>query len=232
MPVVTLCLLTFLKHLSKAFDKVAQLFKQNLAVTTAASSKSGMNATGDGIVMMTQDLLQILLPYLGHKDAQTLFEFSSTSDVLESRDTGVQKRGYKILTKLVDCGKVQLTPENLIQQLESRVDGVAAAAKRVCAQVSIGLSRLTPESLQDRLHLLALLVNMLPDTSLHLLPSLIPEAVLGTKEPSEKARLEAFDLIVAMGKKMKEGGVVKRNLLEGMDEDDATESTSSIGKRF
>lgn len=232
MPVVTLCLLTFLKHLSKAFDKVAQLFKQNLAVTTAASSKPGMNATGDGVVMMTQDLLQILLPYLGHKDAQTLFEFSSTGDVLESRDTGVQKRGYKILTKLVDCGKVQLTPENLIQQLESRVDGVAAAAKRVCAQVSIGLSRLTPESLQDRLHLLALLVNMLPDTSLHLLPSLIPEAVLGTKEPSEKARLEAFDLIVAMGKKMKEGGVVKRNLLEGMDEDDATESTSSIDKRF
>ena len=76
--------------------------------------------------------------------------------------------------------------------------------------------------------MLALLVNMLPNTSLHLLPSLIPEAVLGTKEPSEKARLEAFDLIVTMGKKMKEGGVVKRNLLEGMDEDDATESTSLI----
>jgi ribosomal RNA-processing protein 12 len=55
---------------------------------------------------------------------------------------------------------------------------------------------------------------------------LIPEAVLGTKEPSEKARLEAFGLIVTMGKKMKEGGLVKRNLLEGMDEDDATESTS------
>jgi len=73
---------------------------------------------------------------------------------------------------------------------------------------------------------------MLPNTSLHLLPSLIPEAVLGTKEPSEKARLEAFDLIVTMGKKMREGGVVKRDRLEGMDEDDATESTSLIGKRF
>ena len=98
--------------------------------------------------------------------------------------------------------------------------------------VALGFPRLTPEDLQDRLHLLALLVNMLPDISLHLLPSLIPEAVLGTKEPSEKARLEAFDLIVTMGKKMKEGGVVKRNLLEGMDEDEATESTSSVSKRF
>jgi len=73
---------------------------------------------------------------------------------------------------------------------------------------------------------------VLPNTSLHLLPSLIPEAVLGTKEPSEKARLEAFDLIVTMGTKMKEGGVVKRNLLIGMDEDDATESTSLINELF
>ena len=96
-----------------------------------------MNANGDGVVTMTQDLLQILLPYLGDKDAQTLFELSSTGDVLESRDTGAQKRGYKIITKLVDCGKIQVTPEDLIQQLEGRVDGVTAAAKRVCAQVAL-----------------------------------------------------------------------------------------------
>lgn len=221
-----------MQHLSKAFSKVAQLFKQNLAVPTATLSKSGMNADGDGVVTMTQDLLQVLLPYLGGKDAETLFELSSTEDVLENKDTGVQKRGYKVLSKLVESGKIETTPENFIQQLEGRVDGVSAAAKKVCAHYILHFSWPLHENLQDRLHLFALLVNMLPNTSLHLLPSLIPEAVLGTKEPSEKARLEAFDLIVAMGKKMKEGGVVKRNLLEGMDEDDATESTSSIGKRF
>jgi len=179
---------------------------------------------------MTQDLLQILLPHLGEKDAQILFELSSTGDVLESKDTGIQKRGYKILSKLVDGGKVEVDPENFVQQLEGRVDGVAAAAKKVGAQILPRFPRLSPDNLQDRLHLLALLVNTLPNTSLHLLPSLIPEAVLGTKEPSEKARLEAFDLIVTMGKKMKEGGVVKRNLLEGMDEDDATESMSSVNE--
>ena len=51
---------------------------------------------------------------------------------------------------------------------------------------------------------------------------------MATKEPSEKARLEAFDLVVTMGKKMKDGGLVKRNLLEGIDEDDATESAFPI----
>jgi ribosomal RNA-processing protein 12 len=46
--------------------------------------------------------------------------------------------------------------------------------------------------------------------------------VVGTKEPSEKARTAAFDLIVAMGKKMAEGGVVRRDLLEGMEQDGAS----------
>lgn len=67
--------------------------------------------------------------------------------------------------------------------------------------------------------LLTLLLARIPPTSLHLIPSIIPEAVLGTKEPSEKARNAAFDLIVAMGRKMAEGGVVKRGLVDGMDED-------------
>jgi ribosomal RNA-processing protein 12 len=71
--------------------------------------------------------------------------------------------------------------------------------------------------------LLALLVTIIPNTALHLIPSLIPEAVLGTKEPSEKARLEAFDLVVAMGRKMKEGGVVNLSLLNDMEQDDPPE---------
>ena len=66
---------------------------------------------------------------------------------------------------------------------------------------------------------MTVLIPSIPSNSLHIIPSLIPEAVLGTKEPSEKARMAAFDLIVAMGKKMSEGGIVKRSLVDGMDED-------------
>ena len=121
------------QHLSKAFAKVTQLLKQNLAIQAAPSSKFGMNAGGDGVLTMTQDLLQILLPFLGDNDCRTLFELSCVEVVLENKDTGVQKRGYKILSKLVDSGKIQVTPEDLIQQLEDKADGVSAAAKKVCA---------------------------------------------------------------------------------------------------
>lgn len=54
-------------------------------------------------------------------------------------------------------------------------------------------------------------------SQLHYIPSLLPEAILATKEVSEKARTAAFDLLVAMGRKMtEEGGVVKRNLVDGI----------------
>ena len=58
---------------------------------------------------------------------------------------------------------------------------------------------------------------------MHIIPSLIPEALLGTKEPSEKARSAAFDLIVALGRRMSQGGVVKRNMVDEMMEQNQTE---------
>jgi ribosomal RNA-processing protein 12 len=66
--------------------------------------------------------------------------------------------------------------------------------------------------------LLTLLIPSIPASAMHVITTLVPEAVLGTKEPSEKARSAAFELVVAMGRKMSEGGVVKRAMVDGMDE--------------
>jgi ribosomal RNA-processing protein 12 len=73
--------------------------------------------------------------------------------------------------------------------------------------------------------LLTALIDILPLTSLHLVPSLLPEAILGTKEPSEKARTAAFEVILALGRKMSSGGVVKRSMVDGMDEDTVEDGT-------
>lgn len=79
---------------------------------------------------------------------------------------------------------------------------------------------------KDRFILLTLLLSQIPSSSLHMIPSIIPEAVLGTKEPSEKARTAAFDLIVAMGKKMSEGGIVKRSLVDGIEDSDMSDEST------
>ena len=79
------------------------------------------------------------------------------------------------------------------------------------------------------MHLYTHLLPLIPPSSLHIIPQLIPEAVLGTKEPSEKARTAAFELVVAMGRKMAEGGVVKRSLVTGADGDDDAEMDEAQG---
>lgn len=52
------------------------------------------------------------------------------------------------------------------------------------------------------------------------------EAILSAKEPSEKARDAAYTLLVTMGQKMKDGGVVDMSLLDG-----ATVNSSDKGVR-
>lgn len=158
---------------------------------------------------MTLDLLVLMIPYLPPNEASALFESCLTKEIVESKDNAIQKRGYKILAKLVETGKVTVDAQSVLSKLDGFVDGLASAAKK------------------DRFVLLSQLVTQIPSTSLHLIPSIIPEAILGTKEPSEKARAAAFDLVVAMGRKMAQGGVVKRNQMDDMEVETAEEGTQS-----
>ncbi|KAH9839369.1 ribosomal RNA-processing protein 12 [Rhodofomes roseus] len=194
------------QEIARAYIKLVDLFKQNLVKTSKSAGAKGL----ENITAVTQDLLVLVLPHLSSVDATALFDLCLKSEVLESRDNGVQKRGYKILAKLVEGEKATVDVDAVLRQLDGVADGLAAAAKK------------------DRFQLLTRLVPLIPPAHLHLMLSVIPEAVLGTKEPSEKARNVAFDLIVVMGKKMNEGGVVKRSAVDGMDQDGAPEATASL----
>lgn len=161
------------------------------------------------VTATTQDLALLLLPYLSAEDSQAFFDMCLSEEVLNSRDNAVQKRGYKILAKVLESKKCKLDPVVVLDDLQRFADGLSPAAKK------------------DRFVLLTQLVEALPSDAMHVIPSLIPEVVLGTKEPSEKARGAAFEVVVAMGNKMGRGGVVKRNMIDDMDDD-----TTGEGGRF
>lgn len=80
---------------------------------------------------MTLDLLVLLLPYLPTAEAQALFESCMSKEILESKDNAVQKRGYKILGKLVEGGKVPIDSQVVIEKLDGFLDGLSSAAKKV-----------------------------------------------------------------------------------------------------
>jgi len=122
-----------LQEVAKMYRKVVALFKQNLN----NQPKSQPKASGDNVqnvTLTTQDLLVLLLPYLPLTECEELWELCASTAVIGNPDAGVQKRGYRILSKLVQGGKLNavLNAEAVLQQLAEGADSVGAAAKRVC----------------------------------------------------------------------------------------------------
>ena len=60
-------------------------------------------------------------------------------------------------------------------------------------------------------------VKLLSSNDLHLIPGVLSEVILSTKE-AKKTRNAAYDLLVVMGNKMKAGGVVVMQGVADADE--------------
>jgi hypothetical protein len=111
---------------------VFDLFGQNLK---NPRNTRGSTNTG-GVISMTMDILVLLLPYLSIQDASELFYAIFSEEVLVNPDNGVQKRGYKILARLVKGGKVSPDAELSIKRLGELSDRLSPAAKKVNPTIS------------------------------------------------------------------------------------------------
>lgn len=196
--------------ISKMYEKIMELFKTNITTPSKTTTQVGSESGQANVAVVSQELLVILLPYLDSARASLLFEWCMAPEVLGASDHGIQKRGYKTLTRLVESGSISIDVPIIIQKLDAFSEGLAPSAKK------------------NRFDLLSSLIPLIPSCSMHVIPTLISEAALGTKESSAKARNAAFDLIVTMARKMNEGGLVKRNLIDGMEEDGGTETKASL----
>ncbi|KAL8279515.1 hypothetical protein RQP46_008077 [Phenoliferia psychrophenolica] len=196
--------------------KVEGLLRTCLAEkdAAAATTTTSNDKPEQGVEIGLLDIALALIPEKGQagttglESLKALFELARSEQVLGSRDQGVQKRGYRILNRLVEAGVIggegqAARAGEIIEALVERGGKVNSGAKR------------------DRTALLATLVEFLPATALHHLPSLLPEAVLNTKESNERTREAAYDLLVLMGRKMDQGGVLDRTKVRGMDVDPA-----------
>lgn len=124
------CIDLDLQTITQAYQRLVTLFNEKFAQTQAPRQQSGPNSAAS-VIAVTQDLIIFILAPLSSADAQALFALCLTSEILENRDNGVQKRGYKILAKLTETGKISVDPSVVIQELEKFTDGLAPAAKKV-----------------------------------------------------------------------------------------------------
>lgn len=198
-------LLTHWQDMVGTYNKIRGLLQQGLA--PSVSSKS---APGESSVPQTMlDFLVQLVPFLPDVDtAESLLNLILSQDILQNKDPAVQKKAYRVLLRYSESGNtfaeqaIQQGLEILVEELVEKNASVAASAKK------------------DRTTLLATMVPLLPSDKLHIIPSIIPEAVLATKEANETARGAAYDLLVEMAQKMDKGGIIKRGLIKGAEGDE------------
>ncbi|GAA6022497.1 hypothetical protein JCM10207_008533 [Rhodosporidiobolus poonsookiae] len=189
-------------ELTATFDRVSSLVDQAL---DAQAGQPAVSAKEDATLPPSHALLDILVALVPHAGPveQRFFDFAMQDKVVASGDQAVQKKGYRILARLCEerDGRVLKGRESeVIDKIVEGAGKVANGAKR------------------DRVSLLAALVPLIPADQLHVVPSLIPEAVLSTKESNGVTREAAYDLLVSMGRKMQSGGRIRRHLIKGMED--------------
>lgn len=194
------------KDAIETYNTVTQHLSNNLGT-------SQIPAPGASPISHTMlDLLIIFVPNLPAAQSVSLFAATATQDLLLHSDATVQKKAYRLLKRLIEAGKLgaSVSGDNLevfVQKLNEVATGVGPGAQR------------------DRLQLLGTVVEALPTDRLHLIPELLSEAVLGTKETNEKARDAGYDLLVLMAHKMAKGGEVKQQVPVDEDSEEMEENT-------
>ena len=162
------------------------------------------------------DLVITLSIYIPRPTFPTLFSLAALILPLTS-DPQLQKKAYKLLPRLAtsEAGTLALQERNSELQvlLLSGASTVSAPARR------------------DRLAAISVIVEHLPQTSLHFIPSILSEVVISAKEVNEKARIAAFDLLVLMAKKMAAGGQIDQSQIPHMASDAPT-ATASLEEFF
>ena len=141
------------------------------------------------------DLLIAMVPFVDAAGAKSLYALASSDALLASQDGGLQKKTYRILARLIDGTHGPAVARSDSAALIGRLNAVTAQS---------GAAR-------DRLHLFGTLVPLVPSDQLHVLMTLTPEAVLGTKEANQGAREAAYELLVQMGNRMAAGGTIDRS---------------------
>ncbi|KAI8905507.1 armadillo-type protein [Gorgonomyces haynaldii] len=139
-------------------------------------------------VYLIMDLCLILLPFLSPEGPKDQF-YHLLLNSLTQQDPTILKKTYKSLNRVLE--HTQVNVQELAQKL---ID------EKVVQQLSSGTSK-------ARMQLITRVLEMMDDQDmiLRFIPSCLPEVMITTKEASEKSRDAAYQTLVAMGYKMKQG---------------------------
>ncbi|KAF8932831.1 hypothetical protein BGZ58_006769 [Dissophora ornata] len=200
------------KDLQETFSAV--LAQLNTALTTVQPPVQQGDAPPVSHNLM--DLADIMVPYV---DGPSMFNLYQTvvSLFANDADAALQKKAYKIVNSMAETETGRAVLKSNLEELMRNILDTTAAA--------------TATAKRARLSLIGQVILLLEPTDLYFIPSILSEVVVATKEVNEKTRDVAYALLVAMGHKMKAGGVISTERVGDM-EGAPTEAQASISEYF
>jgi len=118
------------QEINKAYAKVVSLLKNDIQKASSPQTKSVISSD-DSVTVTALDLLLLLLPFLSTTDATALFQACLSPTLLNIKDNAIQKRGYKVLARIVESGKINVDAESVFRELDTLSDALVPAAKKV-----------------------------------------------------------------------------------------------------
>ena len=184
------------------------------------------------------DLIITISIYLPRSSFPPLFSLAALI-LPQHSDPQLQKKAYKLLPRLATSptGLSALKDRNselqfLLLDTASSVSALKDRNSELQFLLLDTASSVSAPSRRDRLAAIATVVEYLPPTDLHFIPSVLSEVVLACKEVNEKARTQAFDLLVLMANRMASGGEVQQSKIPHMEDPAAPATQANLEEFF
>lgn len=195
--------------LEVTFNKVCGLLKKAMDDEVGKKEPKKNEAPRLSVTMM--DLVVAMAKYVPESSYNALFSIFSTTVAMENNAL-MQKRSYRIISKLSETEQGEKSVAKFIGELEA-----------VFVQ-TIGITHTSARA--SRLAALHTVLKVLPTEDLHFIPSILQEVIMSTKDVNEKSREASYAILIQMGNKMAEGGVIHNNKVAGFGEEvAATQAT-------
>ena len=227
LPLPTLDIVTYNEQeLEATFDRVAAMVETSLAEEIKEKQDRQKTPSGNKMPATSHTLMDLIIAlsmYLPRPAFQRLFALSSNLLLSDQTDAQLTKKAYKIIPRL------SMSPT-----------GISALTTRNAELQTLVLSTAdkTPiPARRDRLLAIQTLIEHLPTSDLHFLPSVLSEIVLACKDPNEKARQAGFIVLLSLANRIidptrnPDGTTIKNSKVPGMPAD-APDAPATIEEVF
>lgn len=202
------------QDLESTFNKVSVLLKNALdeeSSTPATSQQKGVAKLS--VTMM--DLVVAMAKYVPESSYNALF--SIFTQTVNSSEPLLQKRAYRIISKLTESESGVMALKHFAGDIENVIIS-STDSNNLNARAA-------------RLQAISSILQIIPENDLFFIPSIMSEIILATKDANEKSRQHAFNVLIEMGKVMAKGGIIHNSKIPGFDAN-TPDSQASLAEYF